>query len=907
VDINDIEGPGVDAWVIARLRDWGITALTDIQVRALKAGVANGQSMIVSAPTSSGKTLVGELAALTALRNNKKVIYLVSHKALADQKYLDFLRRFGEQAEAPLATVALSTGDRDEGEVDAQLIVATYEKALGLLLAGQLRSANSLVIADELQILREPGRGPEIETLCAALRQRSIGQFVALTATVENADDLAGWMECELVRSSHRDVPLHQEIWYSNQTYRTTFGQETGSLIDLGVVPNSDAIAAVNKLIELGRTPVLVFTESRREAADLATAFGESRPRVGHGIAMAEQLELFSEPTDSSDRLKKNAERQVTFHSADLTPQERQVIETGISGSHFDVCFATSTLAAGVNFPFRSIVFPKLTYNWGDRGGTRITRWDYRNMSGRAGRLGMHPDGFAVLLPKNGVELAHANNLVLPENDRLESQLVALSLRKTILTLIASNLASTLPEVMEFFRNTLYWYQTLENNAEKLSAIETKSREAIKWLIDNKLLTDVGGDLFITQLGKGAASSGLLPTTAVFFADLIKKYTADLDGAFDEWMFGVIHAACSSDEFRGKHPTRFFPFQRQSYDSMPYLAAKNLLVPLDRADIQLAQSAHAISLYISGMAERKIAHVTNISSGNLHRLSTDVAWVLEGFHKLTCVPELHCPQAVSNNMSMLARMVRWGAPPETLDVMRVAERHRVPGFGRQRAMALLGQGISTLHDVLSTAKDKLIDILRNDRRADALVEAISSAVGIGPSRLAATHERVAKELGLDDLVGVCNTTNGVEYEKAIAELLKVETSWVVTILDDGVRQNVPDLMITLGQSVVLLECKTCTKSPPLIKKEEAWAVLQKAADFDKDMRRVTLGKPVFDETSKKKAAASHDITLVEHTVFVEALLRVHSGSLPPEDFMEWLGASGVADIERLGGKATFQI
>lgn len=907
MDINDIEGPGVDAWVIARLRDWGITALTDIQVRALKAGVANGQSMIVSAPTSSGKTLVGELAALTALRNNKKVIYLVSHKALADQKYLDFLRRFGEQAEAPLATVALSTGDRDEGEVDAQLIVATYEKALGLLLAGQLRSANSLVIADELQILREPGRGPEIETLCAALRQRSIGQFVALTATVENADDLAGWMECELVRSSHRDVPLHQEIWYSNQTYRTTFGQETGSLIDLGVVPNSDAIAAVNKLIELGRTPVLVFTESRREAADLATAFGESRPRVGHGIAMAEQLELFSEPTDSSDRLKKNAERQVTFHSADLTPQERQVIETGISGSHFDVCFATSTLAAGVNFPFRSIVFPKLTYNWGDRGGTRITRWDYRNMSGRAGRLGMHPDGFAVLLPKNGVELAHANNLVLPENDRLESQLVALSLRKTILTLIASNLASTLPEVMEFFRNTLYWYQTLENNAEKLSAIETKSREAIKWLIDNKLLTDVGGDLFITQLGKGAASSGLLPTTAVFFADLIKKYTADLDGAFDEWMFGVIHAACSSDEFRGKHPTRFFPFQRQSYDSMPYLAAKNLLVPLDRADIQLAQSAHAISLYISGMAERKIAHVTNISSGNLHRLSTDVAWVLEGFHKLTCVPELHCPQAVSNNMSMLARMVRWGAPPETLDVMRVAERHRVPGFGRQRAMALLGQGISTLHDVLSTAKDKLIDILRNDRRADALVEAISSAVGIGPSRLAATHERVAKELGLDDLVGVCNTTNGVEYEKAIAELLKVETSWVVTILDDGVRQNVPDLMITLGQSVVLLECKTCTKSPPLIKKEEAWAVLQKAADFDKDMRRVTLGKPVFDETSKKKAAASHDITLVEHTVFVEALLRVHSGSLPPEDFMEWLGASGVADIERLGGKATFQI
>lgn len=71
------------------------------------------------------------------------------------------------------------------------------------------------------------------------------------------------------------------------------------------------------------------------------------------------------------------------------------------------------------------------------------------------------------------------------------------------------------------------------------------------------------------------------------------------------------------------------------------------------------------------------------------------------------------------------------------------------------------------------------------------------------------------------------------------------------------------------------------------------------------MRRVTLGKPAFDETSKKKAAASKDITLIEHSVFMEGLLRVHGGTLSATDFVSWLGSPGVAELERLGGSPTY--
>ena len=154
----EIVGPGIDEFILTRLVAWGIQSLTDIQTKAVAAGVANGQSMIVSAPTSSGKTLVGELAILSAIRSGARAVYLVSHKALADQKYVDFSSRYGEQSTDSIASVGLSTGDRSEGDISAQINVATYEKAFSLILSGQLRLQETVVIADELQIIGDATR-----------------------------------------------------------------------------------------------------------------------------------------------------------------------------------------------------------------------------------------------------------------------------------------------------------------------------------------------------------------------------------------------------------------------------------------------------------------------------------------------------------------------------------------------------------------------------------------------------------------------------------------------------------------------------------------------------------------------------------------------------------------------------
>lgn len=904
--LDEIQGPGIDVWLIDQLRSWKIDTLTEIQQLALAAGVADGRSMIVCAPTSSGKTMVGEVAVLTGLRAGRKAIYLVSHKALADQKFDDFLKRFGDESAAPLGSVGLSTGDRDEGDYDPQVLVATYEKALGLILSAQLDPRSAVVVADELQILGDRNRGPNIEALCAVLRQRGVGEFVALTATVANPGDLAGWLDSELTISQRRDVPLHQEIWYEGKAYRVTFGQSEGQELTGERNLPTGTLDVVDHLVRSGRAPLLVFTETRREAIQLAGAYSQKQSRAADGIAIAEQLDLFSEPTEASEQLKENAERKVAFHTADLTPQERQVIEQGFIDSRFEVCFATSTLAAGVNFPFKCVLFPKLTYQYGTREGSMIPRGEYRNMSGRAGRLGMHEDGFSILLPKNEFELSHANQLVLPENDAITSQLINLSMRRSVLTLVASGLVDNGGALRGFFEHTFYWHQIRENNPAKLDQIIVAANQAIEWLIGARMVERHGESLLPTPLGKATSLSGLLPSTAAGFASLVTAHQQVLEQQFDDRLAAILYWVCSCDEFLSETPTRFLPWPTAAAPgSSAFLASKNLFQPIDRTNNQLNQSAHALVLYVDGLAERKIAHFTNITAGGLHRLSIEVSWVLDGLHRISSVPEIGLSQQTANRLAMLARRVRWGSPAEALDVIRVAERHGVPGFGRQRAMALIQNGLSTFEDILGSGKEKLLGILRNERRTTALLTAIATAVGYKADRFSKTHLRVAKELGLEHLVEDCNTKLGTEYEVAVKKLLEAEASWAVTVLDDGKRQNVPDILVSLGDLSVIIECKTCTKQPALIKKEEAFAILQKAADFNKAMRRVTLGKPAFDEHSKVKAQASPDIALVEHSTFMEGILRVHAGLTTPRDFLEWIATPGITEIDRLSGKPTY--
>jgi len=197
----------------------GVNELFPPQAEAIKKKVLDGESLILCTGTGSGKTLVGELAALKCvLETGRKVIYLVPLRALATEKYYDFKSKY----ESLGIKSALSIGDMDSNDawIDRyQLIFCTYEKADSLIRHGApwLKSIGLLII-DETHDLNLMDRGPTLEIVITRLLREVPGmQVIGLSATIGNPEDLAKWLKSKLVVSDFRPIPLYEGIYYDGK------------------------------------------------------------------------------------------------------------------------------------------------------------------------------------------------------------------------------------------------------------------------------------------------------------------------------------------------------------------------------------------------------------------------------------------------------------------------------------------------------------------------------------------------------------------------------------------------------------------------------------------------------------------------------------------------------------------
>ncbi|MAG16368.1 hypothetical protein CMO88_04885 [Candidatus Woesearchaeota archaeon] len=195
-----------------------IAELRPAQVKSVKAGLLEEKNLLVCTPTASGKTLIAELAALSAILNGKgKAIYIVPLKALAAEKYKDFKQRYGN-----LIKIAISTGDLDSSDsylANYDLLFMTSEKLDSLLRhhTPWIKSVKVVVI-DEIHLLNDPGRGPTLEILITILKQLLPQmQLIGLSATIGNSEELAEWLNAKLIIDSWRPVTLHQGIYLDDK------------------------------------------------------------------------------------------------------------------------------------------------------------------------------------------------------------------------------------------------------------------------------------------------------------------------------------------------------------------------------------------------------------------------------------------------------------------------------------------------------------------------------------------------------------------------------------------------------------------------------------------------------------------------------------------------------------------
>ncbi len=191
-----------------------IKNLRPAQEKSIKKGLLEGKNLLVCTPTASGKTLIAELAALKSIIEGKgKAVYIVPLKALASEKFRDFRRRYDK-----IAKVALSIGDIDSANpylAEYDLIVTTSEKLDSIIRhnAPWLSSIATIII-DEIHLLNDAERGPTLEILITILKQLlKKPQIIGLSATIGNAEELAEWLEADLVIDEWRPVKLHKGIY----------------------------------------------------------------------------------------------------------------------------------------------------------------------------------------------------------------------------------------------------------------------------------------------------------------------------------------------------------------------------------------------------------------------------------------------------------------------------------------------------------------------------------------------------------------------------------------------------------------------------------------------------------------------------------------------------------------------
>ena len=396
------------------------------QVRAIEA--IKFADCLVTAPTGAGKTWIAEQVIDDILAKRGRSWYATPLKALTNAKLTEFSTIFGE------SQVGILTGDRKE-KPDAPIIVGTTE-----ILRNQLYDAMhtglsldiDLVVLDEAHYLGDEERGVVWEEIMIYLPQRI--PLLLLSATIGNAHQLAGWLSkirdrpCSVVEESVRPVPLHPLFLHpdgtllplmargkprlSNKVHRLIKSRQPLELTPPGKLPPMGDILRVLKTFNL--LPAIFFLKSR---ADCDQSLLLCRQNVAadpqHARERAQRIDDLGRrfPHIARHRQRKALEHfAVGSHHSGQLPTWKLVLEDLMNRGLLDAIFATSTVAAGVNFPARSVVF----FNSDRFNGFEFIPLDasqFHQMTGRAGRRGMDRIGFALAIPGKYMDMRRVARL----------------------------------------------------------------------------------------------------------------------------------------------------------------------------------------------------------------------------------------------------------------------------------------------------------------------------------------------------------------------------------------------------------------------------------------------------------------------------------------------------------------
>ncbi len=413
--------------------------LDDFQQEAI-FHINNGKSVVVCAPTGAGKTCIAEHAIHCALESGKRIFYTTPLKALSNQKYSDFSRKYG------VDKVGLLTGDTSINR-DGQIVVMTTEVFRNMLYGTNFGSVTEnmrevqYVVLDEVHYMNDEQRGTVWEE--SIIYCPTNIQIIALSATVANSQALTDWIntvhsDTELVYTDFRPVPLRYFYFDSSQPHDILPLFTPSGQLNRKIRPEKRSHGkfarrqpqrsvvkdVINALHKRDMLPAIYFTFSRKKCdeqmdkcSDLYLVTREEREQIDRII----NEYLADNPYLSNNRHIEYLRCGVASHHAGLLPGWKVLVENLFQKGLIKVVFATETLAAGINMPARSTVISSISKRT-DNGHRTLTPSEFLQMSGRAGRRGMDDVGYVTIVGSQYETPQEVAELVLSEANPLESR-----------------------------------------------------------------------------------------------------------------------------------------------------------------------------------------------------------------------------------------------------------------------------------------------------------------------------------------------------------------------------------------------------------------------------------------------------------------------------------------------------
>jgi helicase len=721
VKITDLQIPEqIKQVVIAS----GITEFYPPQEEAIRAGALEGKNLVLASPTASGKTLVAELCALKhILETDGKTIYLTPLRALANEKFEEFKKYASvTKRNGNRVRIGISTGDFDSsdpwlGRYD--IIITTNEKADSLLRhRARWMDDISLVVADEVHLLNDAERGPTLEVVLARLMEVNPDmQILALSATINNVDEIAEWLKANHVTTEWRPVLLKEGILLQDEIQ-----YKDGAARKIEKASRNPATNLALNTIKSGGQ-ALVFASTRKSAATLAKKISlEVQEVLSRAMKRAleheaERILAAGEHTRISELLAELVRCGTAFHHAGLGGSHRKLIEDAFRQGRIKILTATPTLAFGVNLPARTVIIHDYKRYEAGYGYYPISVLEYKQMAGRAGRPKYDKTGEAILLAKTADEADYLlESYILARPERIWSRLaVERILRAHVLATIAADFAHTERGVLDFFGRTFYAHQY---DTEAIKGIIAK---ILKYLFDEEMIDVSGENVTATKFGKRVSELYIDPASAVIIRDTIRRktaYTTELS-----YLHMIAHTPDMGPSLRPYSPemdqlTLFMEEHREEFlTEVPDEWEDRITYEEFLGEVKTAMVLQA---WIEETSEDDTIEKFRVQPGDLYRTIENAKWLLHATHELS---SLLGNKQVLPQLSELTDRVEKGVKKELLPLVRLE------GVGRVRGRIMHNAGYKTLDDIRRAPIENLTNLpLIGPRLAQKIKEQVGGFV-----------------------------------------------------------------------------------------------------------------------------------------------------------------------------------